>query len=86
MSVASSTRNPTHNLYTHKAIHTPIYTATTRDKRVFSFYDNGIPCEGARGVLSRYRELAPHVRLAGPTSFAPIIREVRWVWSCGGFV
>ncbi|KAL5573165.1 hypothetical protein UlMin_022762 [Ulmus minor] len=31
------------------------------------------PCNGFDEVLSRYRELVPCVKLAGPTSFAPII-------------
>ncbi|GER38463.1 indole-3-glycerol phosphate synthase [Striga asiatica] len=43
--------------------------------------DNLIPCfgfgdeicEGFEEVLSRYRELVPQLRLAGPTSFAPVI-------------
>ncbi|KAJ6688264.1 RING-FINGER PROTEIN [Salix koriyanagi] len=36
--------------------------------------DNLIPCFGfGDEVLSRYRELAPQLRLAGPTSFAPVI-------------
>ncbi|KAH1077518.1 hypothetical protein GYH30_052853 [Glycine max] len=29
--------------------------------------------DGFEDVLSRYREIVPHLRLAGPTSFAPII-------------
>ncbi|KAJ8770309.1 hypothetical protein K2173_013263 [Erythroxylum novogranatense] len=47
--------------------------ASTHDKDVFSFYPEDRPCNGFEEVLSRYRELVPHVRLAGPTSFAPII-------------
>lgn len=31
------------------------------------------PCIGLEHVLSRYKEVVPHVNLAGPTSFAPII-------------
>ncbi|KAI5559809.1 hypothetical protein BDE02_16G002800 [Populus trichocarpa] len=46
---------------------------TTRDKKVFSFYPDDQVCHGFEEVRSRYRELVPHVHLAGPTSFAPII-------------
>ncbi|XP_076945042.1 E3 ubiquitin-protein ligase RGLG1-like [Bidens hawaiensis] len=46
--------------------------ASTQDKRVFSFYPD-CPCRGLEDVLRRYREIVPRVRLAGPTSFAPII-------------
>ena len=31
------------------------------------------PAEGLDEVLARYRQLVPHVELAGPTSFAPLI-------------
>ncbi|XP_026432620.1 E3 ubiquitin-protein ligase RGLG1-like isoform X2 [Papaver somniferum] len=47
--------------------------ASTNDKDVFSFYSDQRSCNGIEGVLECYRELVPHVRLAGPTSFAPII-------------
>lgn len=47
--------------------------ASTHDQDVFSFYPDERPCNGFEDALSRYRELVPHVRLAGPTSFAPII-------------
>ncbi|KAB1217268.1 E3 ubiquitin-protein ligase RGLG2 [Morella rubra] len=47
--------------------------ASTHDQEVFSFYSDERFCEGFEEVLSRYRELVPHLRLAGPTSFAPII-------------
>ncbi|KAL2620521.1 hypothetical protein R1flu_000726 [Riccia fluitans] len=46
---------------------------TTHDQRVFSFFPNNRPCEGFQEALGRYRQLVPHLRLAGPTSFAPII-------------
>ncbi|KAJ3704008.1 hypothetical protein LUZ61_007713 [Rhynchospora tenuis] len=46
---------------------------STQDRNVFSFNPDQRPCNGFTEVLSRYRELVPHVRLAGPTSFAPII-------------
>ena len=47
--------------------------ASTSDKAVFPFFDDRAPCHGVDGVLARYGEIAPHVQLAGPTSFAPIL-------------
>ncbi|KAH6559584.1 hypothetical protein KP509_1Z003800 [Ceratopteris richardii] len=47
--------------------------ASTHDRKVFSFYHDGRPCDGIEGVLERYKELLPRVRLSGPTSFAPLI-------------
>ncbi|XP_078433450.1 E3 ubiquitin-protein ligase RGLG2-like [Wolffia australiana] len=47
--------------------------ASTHDQDVFSFYADNRPCEGFEEILSRYREIVPRLRLAGPTSFAPII-------------
>ncbi|KAK6250167.1 hypothetical protein SCA6_004172 [Theobroma cacao] len=47
--------------------------ASTHDQEVFSFYPDETFCNGFEEVLRRYRELVPNLRLAGPTSFAPII-------------
>ncbi|KAJ6374385.1 hypothetical protein OIU78_029992 [Salix suchowensis] len=47
--------------------------ASTHDQEVFSFFPDERFCNGFAEVLSRYRELAPQLRLAGPTSFAPVI-------------
>ncbi|KAH7846066.1 hypothetical protein Vadar_009338 [Vaccinium darrowii] len=47
--------------------------ASTHDQEVFSFYPDEKFCNGFEEVLSRYREIVPHLRLAGPTSFAPVI-------------
>ncbi|KAF3444544.1 hypothetical protein FNV43_RR14236 [Rhamnella rubrinervis] len=47
--------------------------ASTSDQDVFSFYPNETVCNGFEEVLGRYREIVPHLRLAGPTSFAPVI-------------
>ncbi|KAK2663611.1 hypothetical protein Ddye_002185 [Dipteronia dyeriana] len=47
--------------------------ASTHDQEVFSFYPDDRFCNGFEEVLGRYKELVPHLRLAGPTSFAPII-------------
>lgn len=47
--------------------------ASTHDQEVFSFYPDDKFCDGFEDVLRRYRELVPQLRLAGPTSFAPII-------------
>ncbi|KAK4780772.1 hypothetical protein SAY87_016878 [Trapa incisa] len=47
--------------------------ATTHYQDVFSFYPEDRFCNGFEEVLNRYREMVPHLCLAGPTSFAPII-------------
>ncbi|KAJ4960359.1 hypothetical protein NE237_020269 [Protea cynaroides] len=47
--------------------------ATTHDKYVFSFFADHRPCHGFVEALARYREIVPYLKLAGPTSFAPII-------------
>ncbi|KAL5153402.1 E3 ubiquitin-protein ligase RGLG1 [Glycine soja] len=47
--------------------------ASTHDQDVFSFYPDERICNGFEEVLSRYREIVPIIRLAGPTSFAPIV-------------
>lgn len=46
---------------------------STHDRNVFSFFSDHRDCEGFEEALQRYKELVPHVKLAGPTSFAPII-------------
>ncbi|TKY73571.1 E3 ubiquitin-protein ligase RGLG2 [Spatholobus suberectus] len=47
--------------------------ASTHDQEVFSFYPDERFCHGFEEVLERYRELVPQLKLAGPTSFAPVI-------------
>ncbi|KAI5443329.1 E3 ubiquitin-protein ligase RGLG2 [Lathyrus oleraceus] len=47
--------------------------ASTHDQDVFSFYPDERFCNGFEEVLSRYREIVPNIRLAGPTSFAPVV-------------
>ncbi|KAJ7555979.1 hypothetical protein O6H91_05G064100 [Diphasiastrum complanatum] len=47
--------------------------ASTHDQSVFSFYPDHRSCNGFSEALARYRAIVPHIRLAGPTSFAPII-------------
>jgi len=49
--------------------------STTGDSSCFPFHEDGRPSVGVEEALSRYRELAQLVHLAGPTSFAPVIRE-----------
>ncbi|KAG2633537.1 E3 ubiquitin-protein ligase RGLG1-like [Panicum virgatum] len=46
---------------------------STHDRSVFNFYRDGRACNGVSEALQRYREIAPHIRLSGPTSLAPII-------------
>lgn len=48
---------------------------TSRNTKVFSFLDNEESCNGLESVKAVYRQLAQIVSLAGPTSFAPIIRK-----------
>ncbi|KAL5760000.1 hypothetical protein ACOSP7_018502 [Xanthoceras sorbifolium] len=47
--------------------------ASTHDQDVFSFFPDERFCNGFEEVLSQYREIVPTLRLAGPTSFAPVI-------------
>jgi E3 ubiquitin-protein ligase RGLG len=48
--------------------------ASTGDAAVFSLLPGGAPARGCAALLERYRQLAPSVTLAGPTSFGPAIR------------
>jgi len=58
--------------------------STTQEKSVFPFYPDK-PCHTFNEVLSRYNEITPHIKMAGPTSFAPIIKQaVEIVRSNGG--
>ncbi|KAK8717003.1 hypothetical protein V6N13_044288 [Hibiscus sabdariffa] len=61
--------------------------ASTHDHDVFSFYPDKRFCNGFEEVLSRYREIVPHLRLSGPTSFAPIIEMAMTIveQSCGQY-
>ncbi|KAF3508655.1 hypothetical protein F2Q69_00000582 [Brassica cretica] len=47
--------------------------ASTHDQDVFSFNPEDSFCNGFEEVLGRYKEIVPQLKLAGPTSFAPII-------------
>ncbi|KAG6424767.1 hypothetical protein SASPL_115187 [Salvia splendens] len=47
--------------------------ASTHDRHVFRFHPDGRFCQGFEEVLSLYKEIVPTLRLAGPTSFAPVI-------------
>ncbi|CAA7031408.1 unnamed protein product [Microthlaspi erraticum] len=47
--------------------------ASTHDQDVFSFNQEDRFCNGFEEVLARYKEIVPQLKLAGPTSFAPII-------------
>ncbi|XP_038996924.1 E3 ubiquitin-protein ligase RGLG2-like [Hibiscus syriacus] len=61
--------------------------ASTHDHDVFSFYPDKRFCNGFEEILSRYREIMPHLRLSGPTSFAPIIEMAMTIveQSCGQY-
>ena len=59
--------------------------STTRDSGCFSFLPADAPAAGVEAGLARYRQIAAHVRLSGPTSFAPVIRQaMRVVRQNGG--
>ncbi|KAJ7982105.1 E3 ubiquitin-protein ligase RGLG2 [Quillaja saponaria] len=47
--------------------------ATTHDKEVFSFKNDHSPCHGFEEVLSCYQKIVPHLKLSGPTSYAPVV-------------
>ncbi|KAF7044182.1 hypothetical protein CFC21_053444 [Triticum aestivum] len=47
--------------------------ASTHDQDVFAFNPDERPCYGFQEALARYRQIVPHLRLSGPTSFSPII-------------
>lgn len=49
--------------------------SSTGNKRCFPFQRDAAPSHGVEAVLQRYREVAASVQLAGPTCFAPVIRE-----------
>lgn len=49
--------------------------ARTKNRNVFSFNPNDEPCDGLEGCLARYTALASTTDLAGPTNFAPLIRQ-----------
>ncbi|KAK4583632.1 hypothetical protein RGQ29_026388 [Quercus rubra] len=48
-------------------------TASTQDQKVFSFHSDHSPCRGFEEVLSCYKKIVPNLKLAGPTSYAPVI-------------
>jgi E3 ubiquitin-protein ligase RGLG len=56
----------------------PVYgfgDSTTTGKSVFPFYPDHKPCIGFADVIARYTQITPNITLAGPTSFAPLIRQ-----------
>ena len=42
-----------------------LLAASTHDQDVFSFYPDERFCNGFEELLSRYREIVPHLQLAG---------------------
>jgi len=58
----------------------------TKDHSLFPFKPDGEPCQGLDEVLSLYRHHAATVKMSGPTSFAPAIREaLRIIQLHGGY-
>eukprot|EP00803_Ostreobium_quekettii_P000482 evm.model.scf_519EXC.6 EVM.evm.TU.scf_519EXC.6 scf_519EXC:41568-42820(-) len=49
--------------------------STTGDRKVFSFYSGNAPAQGLETAVGRYRQISSLVKLAGPTSFGPLIRQ-----------
>lgn len=49
--------------------------ARTKNRGVFSFQPGDAPCDGLDNCLARYAAIAKTVDLAGPTNFAPLIRQ-----------
>ncbi|XVF33791.1 hypothetical protein REPUB_Repub18cG0001500 [Reevesia pubescens] len=47
--------------------------ATTHDTELFSFHSDHSSCHGFEEVLACYKKIVPNLRLAGPTSYAPVI-------------
>ncbi|RDX87152.1 E3 ubiquitin-protein ligase RGLG4, partial [Mucuna pruriens] len=47
--------------------------ASTHGGGVFSFHSDHSPCSGFEEVLACYQKIVPHLTLAGPTSYAPVI-------------
>ncbi|MFS7959450.1 putative copine, von Willebrand factor A-like domain superfamily [Helianthus anomalus] len=52
-----------------------LIAASIHDQDVFCFYPEERCYNGFEEVLSRYRELLPHIKLAGHTSFASVIEK-----------
>mmetsp|Transcript_28526 Transcript_28526/g.31686 ORF Transcript_28526/g.31686 Transcript_28526/m.31686 type:complete len:180 (+) Transcript_28526:359-898(+) len=55
----------------------PVYgfgDVSSKDRSVFPFFPDRV-CHGFTEVIQRYTEITPNVKLSGPTSFAPLIRE-----------
>ncbi|XP_030964945.1 E3 ubiquitin-protein ligase RGLG4-like [Quercus lobata] len=46
---------------------------TTHDQEVFSFHSDHSPCHGLKAALSCYRKITRNAKLAGPTSYAPVL-------------
>ena len=42
---------------------------------VFPFFPDERPCHGVQEILLRYTEVAPHVNMSGPTSFAALVNK-----------
>ncbi|OQR97968.1 copine-like protein [Achlya hypogyna] len=49
--------------------------STTGGHGCFPYLPDGQVCQGFGQVLDRYNQITPQMSLAGPTNFAPVIRE-----------
>lgn len=49
--------------------------STTGDRHCFPFFTGDQPAHGVDEVLTRYQDVVENVDLAGPTSFAPVIKQ-----------
>lgn len=53
----------------------PSHPARAEDQALFSLVPGGQPAKGMADVLNHYRAVTSHIKLAGPTSFAPLIHQ-----------
>lgn len=60
-----------------------LLAASTHDQDVFCFYPDDRPCNGFEEALSRYREIAPQLRLAGSYIYFFIMLST---WDCSSLI
>lgn len=52
------------------------FAARCEGFQVFSLFEHNVPASGYTALLHRYRQVVPHVKMAGPTNYAPVIQQV----------